>query len=1101
VSSRVELVLPTGTASFLSARVRAGNEPSDRKTVDPSGLRAVLSALAVRHGGVLLGGPNTSGGPAVAFAAASDAVACALALERELADRPGRPQVGVHTGDVDKGAEAGYAGAVLSRCLCLRDSASAGQLVLSQATADLIAGGLPAGATLIDLGWHRLPDLGPPAHLWQLGHADTEAEFPPLRTLDAGRHNLPVLLTSFVGRDGELAELGRLLRETRLVTLTGSGGCGKTRLALQAAAERVAYRPDGVWLAELAALRDPEQVPTALAAAMTVHEPEAVSVLDALGGAIGEQAPLVVLDNCEHLVRRCAEVVEHLLLVCPQIQFLATSREPLGVPGEMTWRVPSLSFPTEVSTARLEDLRRFEAVQLFVERARRARPRFALTEENTASVAEICTRLDGIPLALELAAARTRVLPPNQIAAGLHDRLQLLTGGSRTAVPRQQTLEASVAWSYDLLEEPEQALLRRLSVFAGGFTIPAAEAVGPDDEIAPNQVLGLVSQLADKSLVVAGDDADGRFRMLETIRRYAARCLDEAGEEDDTRRRHFEHFFAAADRRPTEGEDHYRQRLRADYDNLRKALEWAADQDDPGLLLVLATRLATFWSLSIHLAEARHWLRIAIDRGGSADPVHRARALGSLSQVASLAADMSTAMSAGTEGLDLLRQLGDTQGMIVTLTSLGSSATIMAEPDAGRGYLEEAAALAEATGDRRSVAYALALTGRTAVNSATNRDAGRTALRHSIEIAEECGAKDVECIALCLLGVLDALDCKPSAAAAQLTEALPELREAGDGFFLSFCLVALVHSQTLLGDFDGAEAACRELDAIGKAMGAARLYFAARARGWLAFCQGHWAESVSFFREQLSYYASVALRGRFAGDLAWAELLAGHGDAARQRLDDFVRSADPDRTCLALPLAVRALIARTDGDHDSAEELAVRAVAVSPTDAFGRLTVWSCLTVLAAIKADGSFEVATRLAGASAAFARDVSLTPQPALKSLIEPALHRCREALGDARFAETWAEGERLALEEAAAYATRGRGRRRRHPHGWSSLTPTELKVATAVADGLSNPEIANRMFISRRTVATHLTAIFRKLAISSRSELAAQAVRHEVPPTRST
>ena len=1040
-----------------------------------------------------------------ALTSARDAASCALALQRELADDPVLPRLALHAGQAEAGPEGDVYGPAMSHCDCIRDSASAGQVVLSQQAADLVSGCLPVGCGLSDLGWRRLPDLGPPEHLWQLSHPDLRSSFPPPHSLEPGRHNLPVQLTSFVGRRDELAKAADLLAGHRLVTLTGSGGCGKTRLALHAAAGRVGGLPDGVWLVELAPLTDPGQVSGAIAAALSVRAAGAASDLDGLATAIGDRALLLVLDNCEHLARRCAEVAERLLLACPRLRLLATSREPLGVPGEVTWRVPSLSFPVDAQLSR-DELGRFEAVQLFTERSRRARPGFTLTVANARSVAEICGRLDGIPLALELAAARMRVLSAEQIAAGLRDRFQLLTGGSRTAMPRQQTLEASVAWSYHLLDQDERALLRRLSAFAGGFSPEAAEAVGAGGAVAnggiggiggigPEQILGLLSQLADKSLIQADDEAEGRFGMLETVRHYAGRRLIESGEAAATWRRHFEFFLAAADRRPDESADAYRERVRADYDNIRQALEWAAGQDDPGLLLGLATRLGEFWSLSIHLAEARRWLRIAAERGAPADLALRARALGSLAQVASLAADMTTAMEAGTSALDLLRQLGDADGMIVALTSLGSSATIMGEPDAGRPYLYEAIALAEQTRDQRALAYALALLGRTAVNSAAGRDAGREALRRSLAVARACDARDAESIAIFLLGVLDALDCKPADALALLGRALPGLREAGDGFFLSFCLTAIAHSQALLGDFAAADAACDELDAIGEAMGPARLYFSAESRGWVAFCRGQWPQAVSAFRGQLSYYASVALRGMWTANLAWSELLRGEPDTARRRLDDFIRTSDPARTCLALPLAVRALIARGDGDHERAGELARAAVADSPADAFGRLTVWTCLAVLAAVSADGGgHEVAARLAGAAGAFAHSAGLAGPKATAELIDSAAGACRAALGHDRFAEAWAAGQDMTLEDAAAYASRGRGRRRRPATGWPALTPTELRVARAVTDGLSNPQIAERMFISRRTVATHLTSIFRKLGISSRAELAAVAVRRD-------
>ena len=1034
------------------------------------------------------------------FATAPEAVGCALALQRELAGDPVLPRIGAHAGE-SGGPDDG--GAARGHCDHLAGIASGGQVVLSQDAAELLSGRLPARCSLADLGWHRLPDLGPPERLWQLRHPDLRPDFPPPATLDPGRHNLPVQLTSFVGRRAELAEVAGLLRDARLVTLTGSGGCGKTRLALHAAALRARAQPDGVWLAELAPLADPAQVGGAIAAALSVREPRAAGDAAVLAAAIGASAPLLLLDNCEHLARRCAELAERLLLACPGLRILATSREPLGVPGEVTWRVPSLSFPADPARAGLDELGAFEAVQLFAQRARRARPGFTLSEANAGPVGEICARLDGIPLAVELAAARTRVLSTGQVAAGLRDRFGLLTGGSRTALPRQQTLEASVAWSYELLSGPEQALLRRLSVFAGGFTAAAAEAVGAgaDAGIEPAEVLGLLSRLADRSLIGVSDETDARFGMLETIRHYARRRLDDAGETDRTRRRHFEFFLEFAERRPDEDQDGYRDRLRADYDNIRQALEWSAGRDDPGPLLGLATRLGPFWSLSVHLADARFWLRAAADQAAeagprAADPALRARALGSLAQVASLAADMPTAMAAGTAALGLLRRLGDKDGMILALTSLGSSATIMGERDAGRPYLEQAVALAEETGDQPALAYALALLGRTAVNSAVNRDAGRDALRRSLSVARACGDTDAASIAVFLLGVLDALDCRPAESVTRLNQALPGLREAGDGFFLSFCLVALVHDHALLGDVDAAEAACAELDQIAAAMGSARLYFAAEARGWLAFCRGRWPDAVDAYVEQLDYYASVALRGMFTGNLAWCELLAGRRDAARQRLDDFIAGADPVRTGLARPLAVRALIARADGDLARAGELAAGAAAASPADAFGRLTVWTCLAVLAAVKADaGCPDVAARLAGAAAAFARETGLTRLPAVADLIDAAAAAARAGLGDEEFSRAWADGERMTLEEAAGYGSRGRGRRQRPARGWASLTPTELTVARAVADGLSNPQIAERMFISRRTVATHLTSIFRKLGVTSRAGLAAAATREGV------
>jgi predicted ATPase/DNA-binding CsgD family transcriptional regulator len=1084
-----ELALPAGTVSLLVAH-------PDRPA---SGRRlGQLVADAVRaHAGVHLADrPAAGDGQLAVFARASDAAACGLAVQRALTADAAAARIAVHTSHT---IHASHVGQGVERCAALAQVASAGQVLLSQACAGLVADDLAGGADLADLGWHRLADLGPAEHVWQLVHQDLPATFPPVRSLDTYRHNLPVELTSFVSRDAELAELSALIDAARLVTLTGSGGCGKTRLALHAAAGRVGAHADGVWLAELASLRDPAQIAASVADVLQLRQRGPESGPAELARAIGTQELLLVLDNCEHLIHRCAEVADALLRACPQLRIVATSREPLGVPGEVTWRVPSLPFPADPSLVPPENLARFEAVQLFAERARLARPRFALTRENARAVTEICARLDGIPLAIELAAARSRVLSAAQIAAGLHDRFRLLTGGARTAVPRQQTLEASVAWSYDLLAESERAVLRQLSVLAGGFTLQAAGAIAVGAG-GPEEVLPLVSSLADKSLIVAAEDStDHRFRMLETIRDYAAARLLDAGEAAGAQSRHFWFFSGVVDRHRGEVEDSYCERLRADYDNIRVALGWADRQDDPEPLLGLATRLVVFWSASTHLAEAVQWLRTATERGRDADPGLRARALGALAQIASLTVDRPLAFAAGNEGLAVLRELGDKEGIVMTLTSLGFTSG----DEVGLSYLDEAIALAEEIGDQRALAYALAMRGRAANHLPGDRPAGREALRRSLEIARQCGSRHVEGIALGDLGVLSALDGSSREAIPPLTEALPLLREAGDVYFLSLTLIGLVLSLSLRGDYDAAMVPCRELDSISGQLGAAQLYFAPCARAVAGFYRGDWPEAIRSFREELTFLRpGPYLDGMYVGRLAWAEYLAGERETARRRLDEIIASADPDRTCLALPLAVRAVIARASGERGLARELATRAVAASPADPFGQATVVECLAVMAAVQADeGQHELAVRLASAVAAFTDTADMRQPPSVRELLDPVLRACQEALGAEGFRAAWSQGQALTLAESVAYVTRGRGPRSRPTLGWDSLTPTELSVAHAVAQGLSNPQIAARMFISRRTVTTHLTSIFRKLRISSRVELAARQRDQEATTSRIT
>jgi predicted ATPase/DNA-binding CsgD family transcriptional regulator len=907
--------------------------------------------------------------------------------------------------------------------------------------------------------------------------------------------NLPVQLTSFVGRAAELVQVRALLAGSRLITLTGSAGCGKTRLALEAAAGLAASRAEGVWLVEMAGLSDPAQVAEWVAAVLPVRRHGSFAEPASVAAAIGARDLLVVLDNCEHLIRGCAEAAECLLRGCPNLTILATSREPLGVPGEVTWRVPSLSFPSAGVPAKVSGIAGYDAVQLFLERAGRSRPGFELTDSNAPAVAGICAQLDGIPLAIELAAARARVLTATQIADGLRDQLGLLGGGARTAAPRQRTLSASIAWSYELLLPPERQVLQRLSVCAGGFTLEAAEFIGGDSDIDARHVLGLVSQLADKSLIlVGGEGTDGRFRMLESVREYAALRLTEAEADGRARGQHFEFYLSFARRRPGERDDQYRERLRAEYPNLRQALEWAAEHKDERLV-ELAALLVVYWSVSTRLAEAQQWLRTAISASPASDIALRARALGGLAEVAGLAFDFPTAAEAGAQSLAMLRELDDKPGIVQALTSLGFIAAPLAEPDSGRRYLIEAAALAGELGDESAQAYALALIGRTAINSPADRPTARVAVRRAIEISRKCGDARTEGTALVELGVLSTLDGNPADAMPYLEEALPLLRACGEAFFRSLCLVCMVHCLAIVGAAERVGEARAELEEITGELGAATLYYVHWARGWAAFCRGDWDGAILGFRAELTYQGPVGLAGLPVSTLAWSQLRAGQLEQAQRTLDEFLGANDPARTCPALPLAVRALVAHAQGNLGFAEETAHQALGAAPDDPFGKLTMWTCLAVMAAVSVDaGGHLLAARLAGAVSRLAADMGMADLPAHTLLLEHVRAVCQQSMGADAYARAKADGARVGVTEAVAYASRGRGARRRPAIGWDSLTPTEIRIAIAVSDGLSNPQIADRMFISRRTVTTHLTSIFRKLGISSRAALAAAEARSQ-------
>ena len=450
--------------------------------------------------------------------------------------------------------------------------------------------------------------------------------------LVVGKHNLPAPRTSFVGRETELQNIKRDLAMTRLLTLTGAGGCGKTRLALEVARGSVGAYPDGVWLVELAPLSEGMLVAQAVAATLGVQEQPERSLTDALVNFLRAKRALLVLDNCEHLVDAVARLVDTFLNSCPDLRVLATSRESLNVEGELNWLVPSLSVPSLGQSPRVEELAGYESVRLFVERASHRNPAFSRTPENAHAVARICGRLEGIPLAIELAAARVG-LSVEQIAARLDDSLRLLTTGSRTASPRHRTLRGTLDWSYALLSEPERSLFCRLSVFAGGWTLEAAEVVGAEVDNEQVDVLDVLSRLVDKSLVVAETTGGGgvRYRMLEPIRQYAREKLEEGGEAEEVRRQHASFFLSLTEEpelRLRGAEDvEWLERLEAEHDNLRAALSWVLERGEAELGLRLAGALWPFWEAHGHYSEGRRWLEEALEKGGQASAAARAKVL------------------------------------------------------------------------------------------------------------------------------------------------------------------------------------------------------------------------------------------------------------------------------------------------------------------------------------------------------------------------------------------------------------------------------------------------------------------------------------------
>jgi predicted ATPase/class 3 adenylate cyclase len=666
---------------------------------------ALIERVVAEHAGHLVRPRGEGDSRFVVFPRPSDAAAAACAMQMQFAAEPWllseplRVRMAVHTGEADL-RNGDYYGPAVNHCARLRQLAHPGQILVSALAADLIRESLSSSLTLCDLGPHQLRDLAQPEHIWQLLHPGLQTDFPALRHPSPHPHNLPNQPGAFVGRDQAIEELRAGIRTAGLLTLVGPGGIGKTRLAIRVASESVDEYPDGIWLVRLESVADPRMVIPALASALNVRERPGSPLQESVTDWIASHRILLLLDNCEHQVEPCAEIAAALLEACPHLHILATSRERLGIPGERAWPIRPLVAPLPVDDAVLERVARFEAVQLFVDRAASVYPGFTLTRENAPAVAELCRRLDGIPLALELAAARVTLLSPEQMSERLDHALQLLTTGHRTAPPRHRTLEATIAWSYRLLTGAEQHVLESLAVFAGGWTLEAAEAICADARVRVSEVLDLLGQLVDKSLVVAEPRLAGvaRYRFLDTVRQFARDRLHHRDDLDEVHRRHAMYYVNVARVADPERLHTYTgaslELLEQEHDNLRAALRWSLTVYEHDIALELGRAMAQFWYIR-HPHEGSAWLAelrtatsssvpssVRVDlliRGGE---LYRAQAAYELAAVYY------------DEALETARKVMYTRGVAAALDGLGSLAAQTGQPDEARAYY--AAALAEA---------------------------------------------------------------------------------------------------------------------------------------------------------------------------------------------------------------------------------------------------------------------------------------------------------------------------------------------------------------------------------------------------------------------
>jgi predicted ATPase/class 3 adenylate cyclase/DNA-binding CsgD family transcriptional regulator len=1042
--------LPTGTVTLLftdiAGSTRLLTQLGDGYAHVLSESRSLLGDVFQRwHGHEV----DTQGDASfVVFARATDAVSAAMAAQRALTSHvfPGgaavRMRMGLHTGEPQRTAE-GYVGLDVHRAARIMNAGHGGQVLLSQTTSSLVEQDLPEGVSLRDLGEHRLKDLGRPIRLFQLLISGLPADFPPLRTLERFPNNLPVQPTPFLGREHEIAAIGDLLRheDVRLVTLTGPGGTGKTRLALQVAAEVSELFKSGVFFVNLAPISDPSLVVPAIAEPLAIREGSGKSLLERLAEELRQQQILLLLDNFEQVVS-AAEQVAALLSACPRLKLLVTSREVLHVRAEHEFPVPPLAIPDPYHLPDLATLSQQAAVALFLQQAQAVRPDFQLTDANARAIAELCARLDGLPLAIELAAARMKLFSPRALLARLGQRLSVLTSATRDVPARQQTLRNTIAWSYNLLDPREQWLFRQLSVFAGGCTLEAIEALCTSLGSESEPLLEGVASLVDKSLLQQVEPRVGeesRFVMLETIREYALERLKSHGETEAARRAHATYFLALAEE-AEQGMTGPQQaflleRLEQEHDNLRTAMQWSLEhaEEEKAMTLRLGGALYSFWFVRAHFSEGRDFLERALLRSKEVAAPVQAKAMHAASELHEVLGSHDRAEVLCEESLVLYRELGDILG-------IASGLHLLADIAWGRGNLAEARTLGEESlmlfkeaGDNQSVAYLLYHLGGLAIEQGEYAR-GRDLLTESLTMNKEFGDTRIIALSLFKLARLAWLSEGDLAQARTwLDESFALSREVGDKESIAYCFYLW---------------------------------------GMLALGEGDTAGALSQVEQALALFQEMKRQDGIARAFyAEARVAAVQQDCARSQVlyEQGVKVAreSGDKLTIIPGLEGLAAAVAAQGDYIWAAHLwgvaeTLREATGAPLPPLERVPYHRTIAAARTRLGEQAF---------AAEWVKGRTMSPEQALATSEEmaPSTHIQEE------------QSSSPTSVSSPSYPDR--------------LTAREVEVLRVVAQGLTNEQVAERLVISPRTVDTHLTSIYSKIGVSSRAAATRYAIEHHL------
>jgi predicted ATPase/class 3 adenylate cyclase/Flp pilus assembly protein TadD len=948
--------------------------------------RRLLRDAFAAHGGTVLRGEGdalfvTFDDPSSAILGAIDGQV-ALAKAEWPAGSHVRVRMGIHVGEVTIDEDDDYVGLAVHQAARISAAAHGGQVLTSKAMQAQAEPRVPPEVSLKSIGRFRLKDFPEPEDLFQLHHPDLPDDFPAPRTAPGTRHNLPKAISSFVGRDRDVAELAELLETARLVTLTGPGGCGKTRLAIEAASASLPVRPDGIWFVDLAPVSDRELVLSVAANAMGVQESRAASADSALIDFLSSGRPLVILDNCEHLIPTCAELAEKWLSACPGLTILVTAREPIGVAGEVIRRVGGLKTPTDTDTGESS-----EAVQLFIERARSQEPEFEFGETELAEIAHVTNRLDGIPLAIEMAAALVGTLTVGEILSRLDDRFRLLTGGGGRTLGRQQTLLATVDWSHDLLSEPERVLLRRLSVMSGSFSLEDVEAVCVGDGIDRTEVVTLLRKLVATSWVMRERGGDrAAYRLLETSRQYALDKLVSSSEAQRFRSKHSEWFADLAETGAESmlgGPDQTRwfDRIGSELDNFRTALAWSLGDGDPALGLRLGAALSRFWEVRGHWTEGLGWLEEALARAPDAEDALRGRALVAASFLAFYRGRLESARSMVTEGLAAAVRAHDkateARGLRFEAVIEQRIGDLAAAIDSAKKAVE----LSRSHGAAADLAFALQVLGRLLADD--DRDEARARYEEGLEVARRAEDAVSQIYLLYALGRLHLRAGDNERARELYAEALDLSQQVGERWMAMNVLVGLSYVSE---DVD-AGPALEEMVGVLRQTGNRMM--------------------------QIVWLRQLAHRRRMEGDHEGAKR------AVDEALEIVKREATPEANVLGQYI-LGSHLDETEKDYAGALREFRNGLRAAHSQGSEWETTFGLTGVARMLARTGENERAALLLGAAAAMQEKVGMLPQGPRAEAQREATEMLGNALGEDELQRLRAEGRDMSLDEAVALAT---------------------------------------------------------------------------------